>query len=102
MNLVNSAVADEDDVNSFIGLLLQSPTYGFNDSEDCYILFVLFLQLFSTHRFFNVPEPIFSKLCHTTRYVLKLIMHYGVFIYAPEKFWGKNPIFASLQTRSRH
>jgi len=25
----------------------------------------------SVHRFFYVPGPIFAKLCHTTRYVLK-------------------------------
>ena len=28
----------------------------------------------SNHRFFDVPGPIFAKLCRTTRYVLKLIM----------------------------
>jgi len=27
--------------------------------------------IFSVHRFFDVPGPIFAKLCHTTRYVLK-------------------------------
>ena len=39
-----------------------------SNSEDCYILVVSFL---SVHRFFDVPGPIFAKLCQTTRYVLK-------------------------------
>ena len=30
-----------------------------------------FLKFFSVHRFVDVPGPIFAKLCHTTRYVLK-------------------------------
>jgi len=37
--------------------------------EDCYVLVMLFI--FSVHRFFDVPGPIFAKLSHTTRYVLK-------------------------------
>jgi len=36
-----------------------------------YILVMLFFYLFSVHRFFDVPGPIFAKLCHTRRYVLK-------------------------------
>ena len=42
-------------------------------AEDCYILVVLFIfyLVFSVHQIFDVPGPIFAKLCHTTRYVLK-------------------------------
>ena len=29
------------------------------------------ILFFSVHRIFDVPGPIFAKLCHTTRYVLK-------------------------------
>ena len=29
-------------------------------------------NLFSNHKFFDVPEPIFEKVCDTTQYVLKL------------------------------
>jgi len=50
--------------------LLQSPAIA----EDCYILVVLFFyffKFFSVHQIFDVPGPIFAKLCHTTRYVLK-------------------------------
>jgi len=53
----------------------------FSDSEDCYILLVLFIFYhFSENRFFHVPEPIFAKLFHTMQYVLKLIISYGVFM----------------------
>ena len=31
----------------------------------------LFLFIFSVHRIFDVSRPIFAKLCHTLRYVLK-------------------------------
>ena len=41
------------------------------DSDDCCVLVVLFLKFFSVHQIFDVPGPIFAKLCHTTRYVLK-------------------------------
>ena len=34
------------------------------DSEDCYVSVVLFLLVFSVHRFFDVPGPIFAKLPH--------------------------------------
>jgi len=51
-------------------------------AEDCYILLVLFLP-FSVHRFFRRPQPILSKICHTTQYDLTLIMLCGVLIYAP-------------------
>ena len=48
-------------------LLLQSPAIA----EDCYILVVFLFLFFSVHQIFDVPGPIFAKLCHTTRYVLK-------------------------------
>jgi len=31
----------------------------------------ILVYFFSVHRFFDVPGPIFAKLCHTTRYLLK-------------------------------
>ena len=40
-----------------------------SDNEDRYVLVVLFI--FSVHQIFDVPGPIFAKICHTTRYVLK-------------------------------
>ena len=61
--------------------------------KNLYILVVLF---FSGHRFFDVPEPVFAKLCHTTRYDLKLITHYGVFIRAPKSWMGKKPQFSQF------
>ena len=48
--------------------LLQSPEVSTAIAGDCYILVVLF---FSVHQIFDVSGPIFAKLCHTTRYVLK-------------------------------
>ena len=48
-------------------VLLQSPAIA----EDCYILVVLFFLFFSVHQIFDIPGPIFAKLYHTTRYVLK-------------------------------
>jgi len=33
--------------------------------------FIVFLSFFPFHWFFDVPRPIFAKLFHTTRYVLK-------------------------------
>jgi len=53
-------------------------------AEDCYILLVLFFIFFSSHRFFDVPEPepILAKRCHTTQYSPKLIVSYGLFVRA--------------------
>jgi len=66
---------------------------------ECYVLIVLFL--FSVHRFFNVPEPVFAKLTQCG-YVQKLCPM-GVFVCAPEKFEGQEtPIFASFRTQSWH
>ena len=42
-----------------------------SDSEDCYCFGRVIFYFVSVHRFFDVPGPIFAKLCHTTRYVLK-------------------------------
>jgi len=49
-----------------------------SDSEDCYILVVLFIfyLVFSVHRLFDVPGPIFATLCHTTQRVLKYFISY--------------------------
>ena len=73
-------------------LLLQSPAIAIAIAiaRDCYILVVLFtvardsgrllyfgrviffyFYFFSVHQIFAVPGPIFTKLYHTTRYVLK-------------------------------
>jgi len=32
---------------------------------------ILVFIYFSVHRFFDIPGPIFAKLCHITRYILK-------------------------------
>ena len=62
------------------GLLLQSPAIAIAIARDCYILVVLFFFIFFYFYFFYfffrppnfaVPGPIFTKLYHTTRYVLK-------------------------------
>jgi len=50
--------------------LLQSPAIA----EDCYILAVFYL--FSHHRYFDAPGPMFAKLCHTTRFVLQYFISY--------------------------
>jgi len=34
------------------------------------ILVVLFKKIFSVHQIFDVPGPIFAKVCHTTQYGL--------------------------------
>jgi len=58
-------------------VLLQSPAIAIAIARDCYILvvlfslFFLFFYFFSVHQIFVVPGPIFTKLYHTTRYVLK-------------------------------
>ena len=55
-------------------LLLQSPAIAIAIARDCYILVVLFFIFFiffSVHQIFAVPGLIFTKLYHTTRYVLK-------------------------------
>jgi len=63
-----------------------------SDSEDCYILAVFYL--FSHHRFLDVPGPIFAKLFHTTRCVLKYFISYmGVHIGAPKNLRGEKPHF---------
>jgi len=49
-------------------VVVQLPVYRF--SKDCYILVVLF-HLFPIHQFFNVPGPMFVKLCHIMQYVPK-------------------------------
>ena len=56
-----------------IYFLLQSPAIAIAIARDCYILIVLFFifYFFSVHQIFAVPGPIFTKLYHTTRYVLK-------------------------------
>ena len=50
---------------------LQSPAIAIAIARDCYILVVFLCLFFSVHEIFDVPGPIFAKLCHTTRYVLK-------------------------------
>jgi len=36
-----------------------------------FLFFYFFFIFFSVHQIFDVPGPIFAKLCHTMRYVLK-------------------------------
>jgi len=35
------------------------------------VIYLFFFILFSVHQIFDVPGPIFAKICHTMRYVLK-------------------------------
>jgi len=63
-------------LNNAVCRLLQSPAIALAIARDCYILVVLFFifyffYFFSVHQIFVVLGPIFAKLCHTTRYVLK-------------------------------
>jgi len=60
-------------------------------TEDCY--FCSCYLFFSVHRFVDVVGPIFVKLCHTTRHVLKLIMSYMGVYRCPLKLKGENPNF---------
>jgi len=66
-------------------------------AEDCSILVVLFF-FFSVHRFVDVPGPIFAKLCHSTRYVLKQSISYRMFIRASPltNLRGENPQFLPI------
>jgi len=74
-----------------------------SDSEDCSILVTLFSFLFSHHRFFDIPGPIFAKLCHTTRCVLKYFIIYGCSYVPPKNLRGKKtPIFGDFRTQNRH
>jgi len=45
------------------------------------------LVFISNHIFFEIPDPIFAKLCHTTQYVLKLITSYMGVYMCPLKIW---------------
>ena len=54
---------------------LQSPTYRFSDSGRL-LYFGRVIYFFSIHRFFDIPGPIFAKLCYTTRCVLKYFVSY--------------------------
>ena len=90
LGLKLACVNYSDDTIGYRGGLLWSPTIA----EHCYILVVLFIffitvardsgrllyfgrvifyffNFFSVHQIFVVPGPIFAKICHTTRYVVK-------------------------------
>jgi len=41
-----------------------------SDSERL-LYFGRVIYYFSVHQIFDIPGPIFAKICHTTRYVLK-------------------------------
>jgi len=41
-----------------------------SDSERL-LYFGRVIYFFSVHQIFDIPGPIFAKICHTTRYVLK-------------------------------
>ena len=53
--------------------LLQSPAYRSSDSGR---LLYFGRVIFSVHQIFDVTGPIFAKLCHTTRCVLKYFISY--------------------------
>jgi len=53
------------------GSLLRLPAYRFSDSGRLLYFgrVIYLLNFFSVHQIFDVPGPIFAKICHTTRYV---------------------------------
>jgi len=67
-------------------------------AEDCYILVVLlFFIIFSVHQIFDVPGPIFAKLCHATQYVLKQFISYmGVRTCPLTNLMGEKPHFLAF------
>jgi len=63
------------------------------------LLWPLVFCFFSTHRFFDVPEPTFAKL-YTTWYALKLTVSYGSDYTRTLKNWGaKTPNFRQFADR---
>jgi len=69
-------------------------------AEDCYILLMcVIFHILSVHRFFDVPETIFAKLCHTPQVCSEIDYVLWVFIRAL-KFGVKPPIFANLWTQT--
>jgi len=71
---------------------------------DTLIANILVLFSFLVHRFFEVPEPIFAKLCHTMQYVLKYFISYkGVHKCSLTNLRGENPhFFSDFLTQNRH
>jgi len=67
-------VSNSEDCSIFV-VLLQSPTYRSSDSGRL-LYFGRFLFLFPTTDFFDIPGPIFAKLCHTTWCVVKYFISY--------------------------
>ena len=72
--LQSPAIAEDCYILVVLFFLLQSPAYRFSDSERLLyfgrVIFFIFI-FFSVHQIFDIPGPIFAKLYHTTRYVLK-------------------------------
>jgi len=66
--------------------------------SSCYLVFLFF----SVHQIFDVHGPIFAKICHTTRYVLKkFISHRDVRMCLLTNLRGKTLIFADFGTQNR-
>jgi len=63
-------------------MFLQLPAYRFSDNKDCHILLVLFYFV-PTHRFFDVPEPIFCKTLPQHGMLWNWLCPMGIFICAP-------------------
>ena len=78
--------------------LLQSPTVATAIAGDYYILVVLFIfYFFSVHQIFDIPGPIFAKLCHTMRHVLKYFISYrGVRTCPLTNLKGEKPHFLAI------
>ena len=73
------------------GQMVTSPAYRYGDKRR---LLYFSRVIFFVHRSFDMPRPIFAKLCHTTRYVLKYFTSYMGDHMCPLKIWGaKTPNF---------
>ena len=85
-------------VSSFLQRIVKSPSTKRQGAYALHVLSLYYSRLHvglaiaktvmfhSCYLFFfrkQIFPPIFAKLCHATRYVLKLIMSYGVFIRGP-------------------
>jgi len=81
------------------GNLLQLPAIAIAIAKTVLFWSCYFLVFFSNHRFFDVPGPIFAKLCHTTRCILKYFITYmGVHssYVSPKNLRGENPHFLAI------
>jgi len=83
-------------------ILLWSPVYRFSDSEDCYILTVLFF-LFPPQICRRPWADFRETLLHDAMCPEIFDLLHGCSYVPPKKIEGrKTPIFADLRTQNRH